>query len=144
MAGTGTVLISQISRARWASSQGVFYIEIVLSTWKYTALRVFQIVIAVSSSYWTDEVEAAISQTNGLDEYLTQSNEQINKIVELVRGKLDKGVRLTLGALVVIDVHGERIILLSYSLSIDKKWPMCSGVFGKRRRSCCSLTCLRE
>ncbi|XP_065680811.1 dynein axonemal heavy chain 3 isoform X1 [Hydra vulgaris] len=69
-----------------------------------------QIVIAVSSIYWTAEVSEAILKPNALFSYLNKSNDQISKLVELVRGKLDKGVRLTLGALVVIDVHARDVI----------------------------------
>ncbi|MGH0140104.1 UNVERIFIED_CONTAM: hypothetical protein FKN15_000554, partial [Acipenser sinensis] len=68
-----------------------------------------QVVICVSSIYWTKEVSEAIQQ-NTLLEYLKKSNEQISEIVELVRGKLPGGARMTLGALTVIDVHARDVV----------------------------------
>uniref|UniRef100_A0A8C3V7F3 Dynein axonemal heavy chain 3 n=1 Tax=Catharus ustulatus TaxID=91951 RepID=A0A8C3V7F3_CATUS len=63
-----------------------------------------QTVICVSCIYWTEEVSEAI-RTKTL-----QSNLQIKDIVELVRGKLSSGARLTLGALIVIDVHARDVV----------------------------------
>ncbi len=65
-----------------------------------------QVVLCVSQTYWTTEVEEALKKPNGLHEYHLKCNEQINDIVRLVRSRLEPGTRISLGALIVIDVHG--------------------------------------
>jgi len=57
-----------------------------------------QAVLAVSSTYWTTEVTQAIKQyPKGLPAYLNKCNEQIEKVIKLVRGVLPVQTRLTLG-----------------------------------------------
>ncbi|XP_077075428.1 dynein axonemal heavy chain 3 isoform X1 [Siphateles boraxobius] len=76
---------------------------------KWVLLWPGQVVICASCIYWTSEVSDAI-QNNTLPAYVEQSNAQIADIVELVRGKLPGGARMTLGALIVIDVHARDVV----------------------------------
>jgi dynein heavy chain len=70
-----------------------------------------QIVLAVAQVYWTNAMTEAIDQNGvrGIREHIAVLNEQLDGLVHLVRGNLDKLGRLTLGALTVIDVHARDV-----------------------------------
>ncbi|XP_037628190.1 dynein heavy chain 12, axonemal [Sebastes umbrosus] len=71
-----------------------------------------QVVLCTSQIFWTSEVHEAIrSGADGLKNYYKQLQSQLKDIVELVRGKLPKQTRITLGALVTIDVHARDVVL---------------------------------
>ncbi|CAH8298254.1 unnamed protein product [Schistosoma turkestanicum] len=70
-----------------------------------------QVVLCVSQIYWTCEVHESLEYgTTGLENYYKKLGEQMNAIVKLVRGKLNAQQRITLGALVVIDVHARDVV----------------------------------
>ncbi|XP_034028529.1 dynein heavy chain 12, axonemal [Thalassophryne amazonica] len=71
-----------------------------------------QVVLCTSQIFWTLEVHEAIGAgPNGLTNYYQQLQNQLKDIVELVRGKLPKQTRITLGALVTIDVHARDVVM---------------------------------
>jgi dynein heavy chain, axonemal len=63
-----------------------------------------QVVLGVSSVFWTKEVEFVIQEgrKDTLKKYVELSTERLAKIVDLVRGNLAKLSRITLEALVVV------------------------------------------
>ncbi|CAB1336129.1 unnamed protein product [Coregonus sp. 'balchen'] len=68
-----------------------------------------QVVLCTSQIFWTLEVHEAIG--GGVQNYYQQLQSQLKDIVELVRGKLPKQTRTTLGALVTIDVHARDVVM---------------------------------
>ncbi|XP_071815449.1 dynein axonemal heavy chain 3-like isoform X3 [Apostichopus japonicus] len=69
-----------------------------------------QVVIAGSAIHWTAEAAKAMTEQNGLKEYLDKCSLQIDEVVELIRGQLTKMARITLGALIVMDVHARDVV----------------------------------
>ena len=57
-----------------------------------------QTIICITQLYWTADVTAAFSKApEGLKDYIDVCNNELNQIVILVRGKLSKQNRTTLG-----------------------------------------------
>ncbi|XP_072306337.1 dynein axonemal heavy chain 12 [Eucyclogobius newberryi] len=79
-----------------------------------------QVVLCTSQIFWTLEVHEAI-KAGSLKKYYDQLLSQLNGIVELVRGKLPKQTRTTLGALVTIDVHARDVILELIEKGVSKE-----------------------
>lgn len=62
--------------------------------------------------HWTAETESAMLEAGneGVHRYYEQLISQLNDMVYLIRGKLSKMARVTIGALAVIDVHARDVM----------------------------------
>lgn len=72
-----------------------------------------QSIQSISTTFWTLEITECFMQENPIEAlkvYYEKCNEQIGHIVDLVRGELPLQNRITLGALVVLDVHGRDVL----------------------------------
>ncbi|PWA31711.1 hypothetical protein CCH79_00006705 [Gambusia affinis] len=84
-----------------------------------------QVVICTSQIFWTLEVHEAIKRgVKGIKAYYQKLKHQLNDIIKLVRGKLSKQTRITLGALVTIDVHARDVVvdLIEKGLASSGAW----------------------
>jgi len=85
------------------------YTQVARAEW--TADWPAQVVLTVNQIHWTQGVARAIQRgKGGLKEFLDKSNAELQFIVMKVRGELTNLQRLSLGALVVIDVHARDVV----------------------------------
>jgi len=71
-----------------------------------------QIILAGASIYWSDETAAALRDGGlvGLKGYAKTYNSHLLNLTELVRGELTKLQRMSLGALITLDVHARDVL----------------------------------
>lgn len=86
-----------------------------------------QAVLCVGQKYWTTYVHESIRNgQKAMEEYLEVNNKQIDEIVALVRGKLSKQNRVTLQAMIVLEVHARDVLFElcknNVSSELDFNW----------------------
>jgi len=72
-----------------------------------------QAILASSQQSWTERVEQALSSSKpfaSLRSCLEQSQQHLGQIVDLVREALPELVRMTLGSLIVLEVHAKDVL----------------------------------
>jgi len=70
-----------------------------------------QVVLAGCSAYWATDVTAALEKKALPELYKTNILPQLDDLRELVNTKVSKIGRMTLSALIVIEVHARDVIL---------------------------------
>lgn len=86
-----------------------------------------QAVLCVTQKYWTSYIHESLrAGQKAMEDYLALNNSQIEEVVTIVRGKLSKQNRVTLQALIVLDVHArdvlEKLVVDQVSSEEDFNW----------------------
>jgi dynein heavy chain, axonemal len=70
-------------------------------------------VLNCSQVHWTTEMETAMKAegTKGVEKMLEKQKSQLTSMTKLVRGKLKKNARTSIGALTVVDVHARDVTI---------------------------------
>ena len=76
---------------------------------RWVTLHPGQTILNGSQVWWTKEVEEAIRSAS-IPRYFQKLQDQLDALVDLVRMKLTKQQKVTLNALIVIDVHAKDVI----------------------------------
>lgn len=101
--------LMKISLRNIAKESVIAYFTAVREEWIFSWPG--QIVLCASQIHWTNEVCESF-ESNTTPKYLEKCNSQIENTVTLVRGKLDSGARITVNALIVLDVHARDVLKL--------------------------------
>lgn len=85
-----------------------------------------QVVLVVSQMFWTQEVEQVFQEGKSMKDYYKLLENQLVGLTEVVRGELSNMERITVGALITIDVHArdvvDRLIKDNVSSVEDFEW----------------------
>jgi len=103
--------------------------------------------IVISQMFWTSEVESSVqSGANGVRNYSQKCTDQLDELIDLVRGKLTKLQRSSIGAMVVLDVHARDMTVNladeDISSKLDFSWlaQVCQRVYV--REGMCVSVCV--
>ena len=85
------------------------------------------VILLASLLFWTKDAEVAL-ENSSLKAFTQQTAQQLMDIVDLVRGKLTALQRMTLGALVVMDVHARDVASVCPFRGLARSCDACSGL----------------
>lgn len=84
-----------------------------------------QVVICVNQTNWCVEVETTLNELSAggrsLRDYYNQLCDELMRTVDLVRGDIPKALRVSIGALVVMDVHNRDTVAEMVELGVTSR-----------------------
>jgi dynein heavy chain len=85
------------------------------------------VVLAVSQIYWARGVEQAVGD-GAVPAYLKRCSSDLMDLTDLVRGKLTELQRMTLGALITVDVHARDVVQELVDAGTVVRWSVSTWV----------------